>query len=241
MGGCELIPDNNVTDLGVIVWTDLSWSAHINVIAKEARQRAAWALSIFKNRHPDCMLTLLKSIIRSKVEYNSPLWHSSKLADIRTIESIQRSFTKKIDGMGSLDYWQRRLRQLKLMSLQRRRERYILFHVWKTAYHKTPNSLNIEFFYDDLREALKIKLKPLPRTGSRQINLYEQCFSVFGAKIWNLLPAHITLKDTFESFKFALDKFLLTLPDRPPLIGYPYSHNNSLLYVISSRLLQPEM
>ena len=44
------------------------------------------------------------------------------------------TFTYKITEVQHLNYWER-LRELKLYSLQRRRERYIIIHIWKiTAY-----------------------------------------------------------------------------------------------------------
>ena len=46
------------------------------------------------------------------------------------LEAVQRSFTAKIDGMEDKNYWQR-LSSLKLFSLQQRRERFIIIHMWK--------------------------------------------------------------------------------------------------------------
>ena len=42
---------------------------------------------------------------------------------------VQRSFIRKIDGMGHLDYWTQ-LKRLKLYSLERRRERYIVIYIY---------------------------------------------------------------------------------------------------------------
>ena len=46
------------------------------------------------------------------------------------VEKVQRSFTRFISGMAGLSYTER-LAVLKLYSLQRRRERYIVIYVWK--------------------------------------------------------------------------------------------------------------
>ena len=67
-------------------------------------------------------------MVRSLIEYCSPLWNPVKISAIQELESVQKVFTSKISGMTELNYWDR-LRQLTLMSLQRRRERYIILHI----------------------------------------------------------------------------------------------------------------
>ena len=54
------------------------------------------------------------------------------------IEKTQRSFTIYIAGMQGLSYPER-LSVLKLYSLQRRRERYIIIYVWKILECQVPN------------------------------------------------------------------------------------------------------
>ena len=90
------------------------------------------------------MLTLYKSMVRSILEYCCPLWHPSKICDIQELESVQKAFTARITGMRDLHYWDR-LQRLSLMSLQRRRERFILLHMWKILHHHTSNDINVQF------------------------------------------------------------------------------------------------
>ena len=116
-----LYPDNQLCDLGVLVASDLSWSPHIKSIADKAKQKAAWVLSVFHTRSSVVMLTLYKSMVRSLLEYCSPLWNPVKISDIQELENVQKVFTSRIAGMHDLNYWDR-LKQLYLMSLHHRRE-----------------------------------------------------------------------------------------------------------------------
>ena len=125
-----LQPVHQLRDLGVLISSDLSWSPHIRAIADKARKKAAWVLSVFYTRTPEVMLTLYKSMVRSLLEYCSPLWNPTKISDIQELESVQKAFTARIVGMKDIHYWDR-LKKLSLMSLQRRRERYIIMHMWK--------------------------------------------------------------------------------------------------------------
>ena len=54
------------------------------------------------------------------------------------IEAIQRTFTYKITEVQHLNYWERQ-HELKLYSLQRRRERYIIIYIGKRTQHMVPN------------------------------------------------------------------------------------------------------
>ena len=60
---------------------------------------------------------------------------------ISLLESVQRAFTKHIQGMHTYSYADR-LSMLKLYSLQRRRDRYTIIYVWKILESIVPN-LNI--------------------------------------------------------------------------------------------------
>ena len=96
-----------VKDSGVLVTSDISWTPQINSIADSARRMSAWTLSVFRNRSETTMLTLFKSMIRSRLEYCSILWNPSKITDIQTLENIQRSFTSKIIECKDLNYHER--------------------------------------------------------------------------------------------------------------------------------------
>ena len=76
------------------------------------------------------MMTLFKSLVLPILDYGSQLWSPHLVKHIDQLEKIQRSFTKHITGMQSLEYSER-LVSLKLYSLQRRCECYCIIYVWK--------------------------------------------------------------------------------------------------------------
>ena len=144
-----------------------------------------------------------------------------------TLESVQRSFVAKIEAAGT-NYWDR-LSNLGIMSLQRRRERYSIIHCWKILHGLAPGS--IKFNPTSPRGIRAVYPPPPDRNTStkRSRTLYENSFSVKAPKLWNTLPARVTLAYPLTSFKTALQKHLDTIPDRPPIDGYPAANNNSLL------------
>jgi hypothetical protein len=226
--GNELHPVQNLRDLGVTVSADLSWSLHIANAVSKARSKAFWILSVFKTRERSVMITLYKSLVRSLLEYCCPLWNPPKITDIQLLESVQRTFTNRIAGLQGTDYWDR-LKTLKLMSLQRRRERYIILQMWKLLHCISPNDIGVKF-QDKNRHGLKAVVPKLNRTSlQHNQSLYDASFSVHGPRLWNILPAHLTRVTDFTEFKNQLTNYLFTIPDRPPVAGYTCQNSNTLL------------
>ena len=50
------------------------------------------------------MITLFKSLVLSRLDYGTQLWSPHLVKHIDQLEKIQRSFTKHITGMQSLEY-----------------------------------------------------------------------------------------------------------------------------------------
>ena len=126
--GDVLYPSESVKDLGIIVTSDISWSAHVQKIVSSAKAMGSWVLSAFKSRDRLTMLTLYKSLVRSHLDNCCPLWHPHQMSNIQILEGVQRKFTSRIWDVQHLNYWDR-LKSLRLMSLQRRRERYIIIQI----------------------------------------------------------------------------------------------------------------
>jgi len=114
------------------------------------------------------------------------------------------------------------------MSLQRRRERYIIINVWKILNKKYPNITDIEF-HTTARRGIVAKVPSLPKNcKQKHLTLYESSFAVLGPRLWNTLPAEITLIDDLEAFKIALyNNFLRSMPDKPPVRGPQYARVNT--------------
>ena len=144
-------------------------------------------------------------------------------------------FQKWATGKNSLDttglkdnYWER-LDKLKLMSLQRRREKLTIIFVWKIKYNLVPNDINLEFSTNNRRSGSVAIVKPMPRSTGKLLSMFENSFIVKSAKLWNKLPLKLTQVDSLTVFKSQLDRYLKLIPDRPPIRGYYHTNKNSIL------------
>ena len=179
------------------------------------------------------MLIIFKTLIQPKLDYCSQLYSPTRQELINKIESVQRNFTSHINDMDHLDYWTR-LRELRLFSQERRRERYIILFLWKISQGKV-SGYDIEFVTSDRRGRYAVP-KPVVRSATANVRrAREGSLGVRGEQLFNLLPAHIRSSNvtTKEAFKVQLDDYLHTVPDQPTVSGLVRAaETNSLLHQI---------
>ena len=109
----------------------------------------------------------------------------------------------KISAVSQFDYWER-LRKLKLMSLQRRRERFIIIWMFRCRLGEVPNDLGIQFRLSG-RLGIQAVRPPLSRNRSgRAQTKYDVPFAATGLRLWNVLPAEISMMDCPRTFKRVL-------------------------------------
>ena len=228
-----------VKDLGVLFQENLQFRTHIRSIVKKGHKMANWALRVFKTRLDSVLLTILKTLVRPQVEYASQIWSPSDQMHINLIENVQRRFTKRFASFQEYDTaldmpvcrtpYSERLKALKIFSLQRRRERFLILSIYKIVIGLSDNPGISKINY-----GLRIKLRFEPK-----YNRLSPCWirkaraaSLFchGARIYNSLPRHLRELESIakptkchvDNYKRRLDKFLLTIPDMPG------TRNNSL-------------
>ena len=230
-----------VKDLGVQMSNDGSFTAHVNKITQSARDMCSWILRTFKSRSPEVMLTLWKTLVLPILDYCSQLWCPITPKQIKQIEAIQQSFTRKITLPSKVDYWER-LSSFRLYSLQRRRERYRIIYTWKILEELVPNigsedNGGIRKLHS-ARNGRTCWIPLLPSSMPNKIQkLREASLLYHGGQLFNALPKQLRNQQgcSVLEFKRHLDKFLLGIEDKPLIDGYTAGRravSNSLLHMI---------
>ena len=227
-GNISISSSEYVKDLGVFIDNELNWNKHICTLYQTGKRLVAWILNVFYSRDKFVMLTLFNSLVRSRLEYCAQIWDPSKIKQINKLEQLQRSFTRRIINMGSFNYWER-LRELKIFSLQRRREKLTLVYVWKIKNKVVPNDINLEFCFNHRKSCIQAVVRPMPRVRGRLLTMFETSFQIKAAKLWNKIPNNITNIDNLSNFKKKLAEYIVLYPDKPPIAGYYHVSKNSLL------------
>merc|ERR1711888_205015 len=114
--GEEIEIKETAKDLGVTATNNLMFREHIGRITTSSKVIMGMLLRTFSTREREPMIRMFNSYIKSKLEYCSVVWSPSVKKGINDIEIIQRTFTKKIEGMEELNYHQR-LKELKMYSI----------------------------------------------------------------------------------------------------------------------------
>jgi len=124
---------HEVRDLGIVVSDCLSPSAHVADVVGRAHRRAALILRAFTSQDVRLLLRAFIVYVRPVLEYNTVIWSPYTVHDIEAVESVQRRFTKCLNGFRQFSY-EERLRRLDLQSLELRRLHVDIIWCYKVVF-----------------------------------------------------------------------------------------------------------
>ncbi len=234
--GSEIDFEQHLKDLGVTVSDNGMFNQHILNIVLKARQKSGWIFRTFHTRARYLMMILWKQLVRPILDYCSQLWSPSTPGLINHLESVQKSFVRKIAGMSRIDYWEQ-LQNLNIHSLERRRERYLIIYTWRILEGQVPNPSTRLTPFTTLRSGRFCRAPKVKSSASAKVQtLRHNSLACKGPRLFNKMPQcirDITGCST-ASFKEKLDGILAQYPDEPRLQGhgkYSLYESNSLLDV----------
>ena len=166
------------------------------------------------------MKTVFKTLVLPHVDYCSQLWMPTNAQGISSIEKLQKDYLNRIPGINHMNYWEQ-LKAMKMLSLQRRLERYRIIYTWKILEGQAPNcGISVKTEGGRIGRTCSIPKRNTQARAAVQ-SIREQTFQVNGPQLFNSLPAEIRnlTKCTLEDFKMSLDKHLETVPDEPRVRG----------------------
>lgn len=117
-------------DLGITMASNLTFTDHINAIVIKAHQHANLIRRCSVVRDISLLMRACLVYVRPLVKRNSFIWSPHLIKDIKTVEWVQRRFTKILPGFKHLAYVDR-LSRLNLPSFQLRRTHADLIMCYK--------------------------------------------------------------------------------------------------------------
>ena len=227
--GVDIKKKDVIKDLGVYISSDLLFDVHINTIVKSAQQVSAWTLRTFLTREKMVLKVLLQSLVVPTIEYASVVWCPFDQKNIQLVEGIQRRYTSYIFEyqtwseeqqryICTTDYWER-LKDLKIYSLERRRERFAILYVYRVLI----GLLDFQWFQVYMERGIRVRPrynKKAPRSIRR---VRHSSFFYKGPQLYNLLPPELRQHEGIndpsqlhvDAFKAKLDEYLSKIPDQP--------------------------
>ena len=192
-------------DLGVWIEPSLRFHKHLQVITGRANALVSQMLRGTLCRSKNFMLTVFVAHVRPILEYCSVLWNVGYLEDTKKLESVQKKWTREVEGLRELRY-QERLRELGLYSIYGRLLRADLIKIWKV--YRGNLDPELQGLFDRATHpatrghSLKLAV-PRSRTDMAKRFLSARC-----VRIWNQIPDTAIQSETVQGFKRYLDNSL---------------------------------
>ena len=191
-------------DLGILVDDSLKFHLHVKEVFRKASGVANTILRGTLCRSPAFMLQIFIAHIRPIIDFASVLWNTGYIGDLHLLETVQRHWTKQIDGFADLPYAER-LERLNLYSIKGRLLRADLIMVWKVLNGLCPH-LSCLFVRSDVdRTRGHSKKLFLPHYST---DVRARFFSIRVISLWNSLPEEAVSAGSVHSFKHHIGVFL---------------------------------
>ena len=210
MGGTNLSTTEAERDIGVKVCSNLKPTQQCTEAANRANFVLFQLTKAFHYRDRHTFVQLYKQYVRPHLEFAVPAWSPWTAQDKNTLENVQRRAVRMVSGLSSVDY-EDRLKELNLLSLEKRREKFDLVQVFKIIRQKDDVDPSTWFklvgdhptrVTRHTNDALNI-IPP-----SSRLDLRKNFFSHRVVDLWNKVPSEVKRASTIRYFKNYVDDVL---------------------------------
>ena len=126
----DLPYDTEEKDLGIKFHSSLKFDSHISTVVNKANQIIGLIKRSFYFMDKSLFLKLYKTLVRPHLDYGNSIWYPISKKNIQSIENVQRRATRIVPELKHLTY-EERLSELNLPTLEYRRKRGDLIHLFK--------------------------------------------------------------------------------------------------------------
>ena len=207
----EIPQTDTVKDLGITLSSNLRFSPHISKIYSKSISLAYITLRSFKSSNPIFYVNLFKTYIRPITEYNCITWTPFLISDVKKIESIQKTFTRKLFKKLNLKYhsYTNRLEQLGLETLESRRIKFDLIYTYKIIHNLVDIPTSDFFKRNEILKSYSLRRHKfyLAKPFHPKSVVASNFFIHRAINIWNKLPDQTVSSPTLSLFKTRLNEF----------------------------------
>ena len=206
----SLIPKTNfVKDLGLTLSTNLKWAPYISKTTAKANVMSYNIIRSFVSTNLSLYTGLYKTFIRPLLEYNTPIWNPDLITDIKSVEHIQRKFTRMVCQKSNTSFtnYQDRLKIMHLDTLEIRRVRFDLILMYKIYHNIIDIDFNSHFKLNIANKNYSLRGHNFKLQRNKYSTARNRYFCERVIPTWNKLPVDVVEALNVEEFKTKLTKF----------------------------------
>ena len=164
-----------------------------------------WVRRSFQYMNKFIFNMLYKSLVRSQLDYATPVWNPPLAKHIDKIEEVQIRTTKMVPGLREMSYPDR-LKKLELPTLVYKRLRGDMINVYKmmTGIYHSECCPKLTTTYE--KTGIQGKHSKYLYQERSRLDVRKYCFTNRVVSIWNTLPEDVVMAENVNEFKRALDE-----------------------------------
>ena len=221
--------------LGIVIKSDLKWTAHISQIIIKATKQLNIMKALQYSLDRETLETIYFSFIRPILEYGSAIWDGCAQSDTQLLENIQLTAARTVTGAMRTTPNVKLYEETCWETLADRRENTKLIFMYKIINNLTPDYLrnlipNIPTADTPINYNTRRRFD-LPHFRART-DLFDKSFFPSATRLWNLLPLNIRNAPTLSQFKSKLSSSPHRLVKHSSLVNV----GNRYLSILHARL-----
>ena len=209
-----IIPSDKITYLGVIFDRNLTFKSHIVEVCRKSNYDLYNIRRARKFISKDITLMLITSLVMSRFDYCSSIYHGLPNNLMMNISRIIRMSTRIIYRQRLSDYTSvsKRMIDCRIFNIQQKSIDRILCIIHKTLVNKMPRYLHATLKYNTPSTRLRSSNDKLVLVyhKSKLIRTSNRAFSCSSPMLWNSIPLHIRSIHSTHKFKNVLKSYILS-------------------------------
>ena len=186
VGDVQIVPEHEVTLLGITLDSRLNFNTHINNILKEVSKKVSALVPTAKYLNKS-----QKTFIYSQFNYCPLVWMFSSKDTNKKIDGPHKRVLRLLYYDYTFSYEELLLKDdsvcVHVKNLQ-----FLMIEISKTIHDENPNFMRDVFVREDTRYDLRSEFRlKVPRVNSGTYGLHSACFR--GSQLWNTLPNHFKI------------------------------------------------
>jgi hypothetical protein len=211
IGEAEIKPAQSVNILGVEIDKDLKFNMHIDEVCRQTGKQINALKRIRHYLDKECKMTIYNSYINSNFNYCSVIWMFSNKCNKDKLERTNKRALRFATAKENLSY-ESICQEEGQLSIYRKCVKSTAILMYKIRKGISPCYVNELFSVQESQYEMRDNDRlTLPHYNT--VSFGKNSMRYFGAKLWNNIPISIKGCTSLNTFKSAINKWLLTCED----------------------------